>query len=58
MLRENSYTIPIAALAWLVPLITLGNTLAETMFVQYWQARYLQLQGRARGAGRIAEVVG
>ena len=44
MLRENSYTIPIAALAWLVPLITLGNTLAETMFVQYWQARYLQLQ--------------
>jgi predicted metal-dependent phosphoesterase TrpH len=57
MLRENPYTVPIAALAWLVPLITLGNTVAETIFVQYWQARSLQLHHSARGAGRIAEVV-
>ena len=57
MLHESPYTIPIAALAWLVPLITLGNTFAEMIFVQYWQARYLRLQRAARGARRIAEVV-
>ena len=56
MLRENPRTLPIVALGWLVPLITLRNTVAETMFVQYWQARYLH-SDRRRSAARIAEVI-
>ena len=57
MVRENPLTLPIAALGWLVPLITLENTVREAIFVQYWQARYRRFGRRERTVTRIAEVV-
>src|SRR5712671_3413309 len=42
MIREDPRTLPIAALGWLVPMITLGNYVAERIFVHYWLARYLR----------------
>lgn len=57
MVRENPLTLPIAALGWLVPLITLENTIREAIFVQYWQARYRQFGRRERAVTPIAEVV-
>jgi predicted metal-dependent phosphoesterase TrpH len=42
MMREDPRTLPIAALVFLVPLITLSNCVAEAVFVHYWLARYLR----------------
>ncbi len=36
MLRERTLTVVLLPLAPLVPLVTLGNYLAEAMFVRYW----------------------
>jgi predicted metal-dependent phosphoesterase TrpH len=57
MVRENPRTLPIVALGWMVPLITLSNYVGESLFVQYWLTRYLQQEGRGRAVTRIAEVV-
>jgi predicted metal-dependent phosphoesterase TrpH len=57
MVRENPRTLPIVALGWLVPLITLSNTAREAIFVQYWEARYREFERRERAVTRIAEVV-
>lgn len=56
MIRENPATLPIVLLGWMVPLITLTNYVAEAMFVQYWQARYLQSDRKGAPVRRIAEV--
>lgn len=50
MARENALTLPLAPLALLVPLATLGNYAAETFFARWWMARYR----RARAARRPA----
>jgi len=42
MVRENPWTLPLAALWAAVPLVILGNYVAETLFARYWMARYLQ----------------
>jgi hypothetical protein len=57
MVREDPRTLPLAALGWAVPLITLANYLGEAAFVQYWLARYLQSDLRRRPATRIAQVI-
>jgi predicted metal-dependent phosphoesterase TrpH len=57
MVRENPLTLPVAALGWMVPFIIAGNYLSETIFVNYWNARCVQLNQRGRGITRIAEVV-
>jgi predicted metal-dependent phosphoesterase TrpH len=56
MVREDVRTLPIAVLAWMVPLITLGNYVREAVFVQYWLARYLRSNSRREVVTRIAEV--
>ena len=56
MVREDIRTLPVAALGWLVPAITLGNYVLETVFVQYWLARYLRSNSRREVVTRIAEV--
>jgi hypothetical protein len=48
MVRENPWTLPIAALGGAVPLILLGNYVAESLFARLWMARYLQAR-RLRG---------
>jgi len=42
MIRENPATAPIALLAWMVPLIILGNYASEYVFARWWMVRYLQ----------------
>jgi len=44
MVRENPWTLPLAALGAAVPLVILGNYVAETLFARYWMAHYLQAQ--------------
>jgi predicted metal-dependent phosphoesterase TrpH len=56
MVREDPRTLPVAALGWLTPLVTLGNAIAENVFVHYWLARYLRSEVRAARVARIAEV--
>ena len=56
MMQENPRTAPIALLAWMVPLITLANYFAESVFARYWLALYLKSDRRTRGVRRIAEV--
>jgi len=56
MVRENPLTLPVAALGVLVPLIIMGNYIAEAAFARYWMDRYLRERAR-RGAGRaVAEL--
>ena len=57
MVRDNPWTLPIAALGWMVPLITVSNYVQEAAFVQYWQARCLSTGARRRPATGIAEVI-
>src|SRR5450759_4143981 len=56
MVRENPATLPIAALAWMVPLIILHNSIREAVFARWWMARYMQSCSRRSVAPRIAEV--
>ena len=49
MVRENPPTLPIAALGWLVPLITLENTIREAIFVQSGRHGIVDSDG---GSGR------
>jgi predicted metal-dependent phosphoesterase TrpH len=56
MLRENPATLPIIALAWMVPLILLHNSVREAVFARWWMARYRQSCSVRSVAARIAEV--
>src|SRR5215472_760100 len=56
MACEDPRTLPVAALGWLVPFVTLGNTIAEGLFVHYWLARYLRAERKESSVARIAEV--
>jgi predicted metal-dependent phosphoesterase TrpH len=56
MMRENPRTLPIAALGFLVPVITLGNYVTESIFVHYWLARYLRSDMGRSCFTRIDEV--
>ena len=56
MVRENPATLPIAGLAWMVPLILLRNSLREAAFARWWMARYMQSCSMGSVAARIAEV--
>jgi predicted metal-dependent phosphoesterase TrpH len=57
MLRENPATIPIVSLAWMVPLILLGNYAIECVFARWWMARYMHSRcSKAGDAARIAEL--
>jgi predicted metal-dependent phosphoesterase TrpH len=56
MMREDPRTLPIGALGWMVPFITLGNSIAESIFVHYWLARYLRLESRGNSIASIARV--
>jgi predicted metal-dependent phosphoesterase TrpH len=57
MLREKPATLPIAALAWMVPFIILGNYAIECCFARWWMARYMQSRVPGKSAVRIAELV-
>jgi predicted metal-dependent phosphoesterase TrpH len=57
MVRENPRTLPIVALGWMVPLITLANYFSERAFVQYWLSRCSVAERGRRAVTRIAEVV-
>jgi predicted metal-dependent phosphoesterase TrpH len=56
MVRENPATLPIAALAWMVPLILLHNSVREAVFARWWIARYMKSRSIRSVAPRIAEV--
>jgi predicted metal-dependent phosphoesterase TrpH len=56
MLRENPATLPIAALAWMVPFILLHNSLREAWFAHWWMGRYLRSPGSGSITARITEV--
>jgi hypothetical protein len=56
MVRENPATLPIVALAWMVPLILLHNSVKEAFFARWWMARYMQTCSMRGVASRIAEV--
>jgi predicted metal-dependent phosphoesterase TrpH len=56
MVRENPKTLPIAALAWMVPFILLHNSLTEAVFARWWMARYVQSCSTRSVAARMAEV--
>jgi predicted metal-dependent phosphoesterase TrpH len=53
MVREAPWTLPIATLGALVPLIILGNYALETFFAHWWMARHLQSRA-SRNAPREA----
>jgi len=42
MVRESPWTMPIATLGVLVPLVILGNYAVETWFAHFWMARHMQ----------------
>jgi predicted metal-dependent phosphoesterase TrpH len=56
MMREDKRTLPIAALVWLVPLITAGNSAREALFVRHWLSQYRRAR-RAPVGRRIAQVI-
>jgi predicted metal-dependent phosphoesterase TrpH len=51
MVRHNPFTLPLAPLALVAPLVTAGNYVLESIFARFWMSRYL----RAR-AERFASV--
>jgi len=58
MVRENPWTLPLAPLAAVVPLVILGNYAVETAFARFWMARYLRtraMRGPSCAAGAAAE---
>jgi predicted metal-dependent phosphoesterase TrpH len=56
MLRENPATMPIALLAWLVPLIIMHNSMRESVFARWWMARYVQACSTRNATTRVAQV--
>ena len=56
MVREDPRTLPLAALAVLVPAITVGNYVLENLFARWWMSRCLRSPGGNRSDARIAEV--
>jgi predicted metal-dependent phosphoesterase TrpH len=56
MIRENRATLPIALLAWMVPLILLRNSIEEAIFARWWMARYRRSCSVRSLAPRVAEV--
>jgi predicted metal-dependent phosphoesterase TrpH len=56
MLREHPETLPIALLAWLVPLIILHNSIRESVFARWWMARYVPSCSIRGATARIAEM--
>jgi hypothetical protein len=57
MVREDFRTLPLIALAPLVPAVTLGNYVLEHMFARWWMARHLRARKSGRQPARIAEVI-
>jgi hypothetical protein len=56
MLCENPATLPIALLAWLVPLIIMHNSIRESVFARWWMARYVQACSIRNATARVAQV--
>jgi len=57
MVRENPFTLPIAALGALVPLVIVGNYMMEGVFARYWMDRYLRARElRDQDRAAVAEV--
>jgi predicted metal-dependent phosphoesterase TrpH len=57
MVREDPRLLPLAALGALVPVVTLGNYVLESIFARRWMARRLRSRKANRAAARIAEVM-
>jgi predicted metal-dependent phosphoesterase TrpH len=57
MVRENPWTLPVAALGVLVPAVTVGNYVLESFLARWWMARHLRARSGSRTAARIAEVM-
>jgi len=58
MVREDPRTLPLAAaLGALVPAVTLGNYVLESLFARWWMSRRLRSRKAGRAAARIAEVM-
>jgi predicted metal-dependent phosphoesterase TrpH len=63
MVRENPWTLPIAALGVAVPPVILGNYMVENVFARWWMARCRQAWALGRwkadagGAVPVAEVL-
>ena len=55
MVKENPATLPIAALAWAVPFIILGNSIRESIFARWWMARYVHSCSMRSASTRTAE---
>jgi predicted metal-dependent phosphoesterase TrpH len=55
MIRENPATAPLGLLAWMVPVIILGNYAIEYTFSRWWMARYMQARSSRESCVRIAE---
>ena len=56
MVREDPRTLPLAVLGLLVPAITLGNYVLESVFARWWMAKHSRSRKAIRAAARIAEV--
>ena len=56
MFGETPSTLPIAALAWMVPFILLYNSVQEFLFARWWMARYKQTCTVGNAVVHIAEV--
>jgi predicted metal-dependent phosphoesterase TrpH len=56
MVRHNPFTLPLVPLALGVPLFTLGNYAAESLFARWWMARYLRSRAVRCASESIAEV--
>ena len=57
MVREDPRTMPLAALALLVPLVTLGNYVRESGFACWWMTRHARSRPAGRAPAGIAEVI-
>jgi len=56
MVREDPRKLPLVVLGLLVPAVTLGNYVLETLFARWWMARHAGSRKPNRMATRIAEV--
>jgi predicted metal-dependent phosphoesterase TrpH len=57
MVREDPRTLPLVALGAIVPAVTLGNYVLESVFARWWMARHLRFRKANRARARIAEVM-
>lgn len=54
MMHECPWTVPLAPLAALIPVVILGNYARESVFARWWMARYVRM--RACRLPRVVEV--